>query len=234
MNTFYFKGLLKGAVQLDVDESHHLSHVLRLKPGDSVRLLNGKGAVAEASVESISRKDVWVTVGECRNYDAPFPKLNICIAPTKNIDRMEWFAEKATELGITSITPVICRRSERKDLRLDRLNKLVLSAAKQSGQAWFPEIHPVRSFDSYMESPLHESGFLAWCGEGDKTDLKTALSPSVSVTILIGPEGDFTEEEVRKAAEKGYRPLSLGGSRLRTETAALAAVAAFRVFHPLH
>jgi 16S rRNA (uracil1498-N3)-methyltransferase len=233
VNTFYFNGLLKGTVQLDGDEAHHLSHVLRLKPGDFVRLVNGMGAVAKASVESISKKEVWVTVGECRIYDPPFPKLNICIAPTKNIDRMEWFAEKATEMGISSITPVICRRSERKDLRLPRLNKLVLSAAKQSGQTWFPEIHPVRSFDSYMESPLHESGFIAWCGEGEKTELKMALSPPVSVTLLIGPEGDFTHEEVMKAIGKGYRPLSLGGSRLRTETAALAAVAAFRVFHPI-
>jgi len=233
MNTFYYNGLLKETVKLDQDEAHHLSHVLRLKPGDSVRVVNGKGTVAEATVESISRKEVWVTVGECRNYDPPFPKLNICIAPTKNIDRMEWFAEKATEMGISSITPVICRRSERKDLRIDRLNKLVLSAAKQSGQTWFPEIHPVRSFDSCMELPLKESGFIAWCGDGDKTDMRTALSPAVSVTIFIGPEGDFTQDEVLKATAKGYRPLSLGGSRLRTETAALATVAAFRVFHPI-
>ncbi|HLP05069.1 MAG TPA: RsmE family RNA methyltransferase, partial [Paludibacter sp.] len=151
--------------------------------------------------------------------------LHIAIAPTKNIDRYEWFIEKATEIGIDEITPLVCRFSERKIVKEDRLEKIVVSAAKQSLKAYFPKLNPACTFEAFMKN--HQAAaqkFIAHCYSGDERKLlQKEIQKSADVLVLIGPEGDFSEEEVRKAIAGGFIPVSLGNSRLRTETAGVVA-----------
>jgi 16S rRNA (uracil1498-N3)-methyltransferase len=144
------------------------------------------------------------------------------VAPTKNIDRFEWFLEKATEIGIDEITPVICERSERKDVKIDRLNKIITSAIKQSLKAYHPRLNEPVAFKSFIKDAGGEK-FIAHCMDGQKNSLSDSISRNSSYSILIGPEGDFSPKEIDSALSQGFRPISLGTSRLRTETAALEA-----------
>ena len=163
-------------------------------------------------------------------FPVPARKLHVAIAPTKNIDRFEWFVEKATELGIAEITPIICRHSERKTLKLERIQKLMISAARQSQHYYFPMVNAEVSFDLFLDS-LDGSGsstFIAHCEEAEKQEARE-LASTTNAIVLIGPEGDFSHEEIEKAMKKGFKALSLGNSRLRTETAGLKAVAAFNL-----
>lgn len=233
MHTFFCANLHTGSIALEEDEAHHLVHVLRLRPGDPVSVFNGAGVKGEGVVEQVTKKEVLLTVRECRTYDPPDPAFHIGIAPAKNADRMEWFVEKATEIGISSIIPFVSKHSERREIRLDRLNNVAISAAKQSGQAWLPVIREVMSFSKLIQQKTASQQWIAWCGKEEKVALKEAFAHQGSAIVLIGPEGDFTTDETQEAVKAGFRPLSLGGSRLRTETAALTSVAAFRVFHPL-
>jgi 16S rRNA (uracil1498-N3)-methyltransferase len=145
------------------------------------------------------------------------------MAPTKNMDRTEWFVEKATEIGIDEFSFLLCRYSERKVLKMDRVDKIIVSAAKQSYKATMPVSHELTPFDQFIRRPFGGQKFIAHCYEGEKPLLKDILKPGEDALVMIGPEGDFSEDEVKKAVEAGFQPISLGKSRLRTETAALVA-----------
>ena len=193
-------------------------------------MTDGKGARALCEAIQVSKKQVLLNLLEKEIFPVPARKLHVAIAPTKNIDRFEWFVEKATELGIAEITPIICRHSERKTLKLERIQKLVVSAARQSQHYYFPIVNEECSFDKLLESQKGKgaANFIAHCVESQKQEARD-LSSIPRALVLIGPEGDFSPEEIEKALSMGYKALSLGNSRLRTETAGLKAVAAFNL-----
>jgi len=223
MALFYVPNLAAVHV-LPEEESQHAVKVLRLQAGDGITVVDGVGGFYNASIINPHPKhctfEITETVLEFGKRDY---KLHIAIAPTKNIERLEWFIEKATEIGIDEITPVICRFSERKIVKEERLEKIIVSAAKQSLKAYFPKLNSLCTFDDLMKNHRASQKFIAHCYEEDKKLLQTEIQKSSDVLILIGPEGDFSKEEVLKAISLGFVPVSLGNSRLRTETAGVVA-----------
>jgi 16S rRNA (uracil1498-N3)-methyltransferase len=223
MALFYVPNLASGNV-LPEEESQHAVKVLRLQVGDAIVVVDGVGGFYNARITNPHHKHCGFEITETiLEYGKRDYKLHIAIAPTKNIERLEWFIEKATEIGIDEITPVICRFSERKIVKEERLEKIIVSAAKQSVKAYFPQLNPLCTFDELMKKHSASQKFIAHCYEEDKRLLQTEISKSKDVLILIGPEGDFSKEEVQKAISLGFVPVSLGNSRLRTETAGVVA-----------
>lgn len=225
MNVFYFPDLSSDIITLDEEESKHAVRVLRLKNGDAVELVDGKGtrATAEVSDDHPKRCALQVTERKVETTGRNF-RLHIAIAPTKNIDRLEWFVEKAVETGIDAITLLSCGHSERLTVKLQRLGKVAVSGMKQSQQSWLPELNDVVPFGDFVSSVSPGAQrFIAHCDEGEKSHLKNLLQPGGEVVVLIGPEGDFSPGEIATATAAGFRAVSLGETRLRTETAALVA-----------
>ncbi|RZK57673.1 MAG: 16S rRNA (uracil(1498)-N(3))-methyltransferase [Pedobacter sp.] len=224
MHVFYTPDISSDVYTLNDEESKHCSRVLRLNLGDVIHLIDGIGGLYEAEISAITKKNVQLNV---INKQTEFGKrnhhLHIAIAPTKNIDRLEWFLEKATELGIDEITPTICDRSERKIVKEERLEKVITSAVKQSLTAYHPKLNPTTSFADLMKQNSDSVKMIAHCMEGEKPYVNQIVKPFQSYLILIGPEGDFTRAELDIALQNGYKPVTLGNTRLRTETAALAA-----------
>ena len=222
---FYVPEIVGDSVVLPEEESVHCINVLRLKPGQTISLTDGRGYFYEAVIEQQKKKQVTVHVQNKRKEETDRNyKLHIAIAPTKNINRFEWFLEKATEIGIDEITPLITSHSERKDIRAGRMEKILLSAMKQSLKATLPRLNPVASFTDFIKHryPNYQL-FIAYCGMKDIALLKDAYTSGKNALILIGPEGDFSSEEVEKAVKENYTVISLGTSRLRTETAGIVA-----------
>jgi len=223
MALFYVPNLASGNI-LPEEESQHAVKVLRLQVGDAITVVDGVGGFYHARITNPHPKhcgfEITKTIAELGKRDY---KLHIAIAPTKNIERLEWFIEKATEIGIDEITPIICRFSERKNIKAERLEKIIVSAAKQSVKAYFPKLNPLCTFDELIKKHQSLQKFIAHCYEEDKRLLQTEYTKSTDVLILIGPEGDFSKEEVQKALSAGFIPVSLGNSRLRTETAGVVA-----------
>ncbi len=212
------------ATVLSEEESQHAVKVLRLSVADEIEIVDGVGGYYKASITNPHPKHCQFEVKETlKEFGKRDYKLHIAIAPTKNIERLEWFIEKATEIGIDEITPIICRFSERKIIKEERLEKIIVSAAKQSIKAYFPTLNPLCSFDEFLKKYQSSQKFIAHCYNDEKVLLKNAIEKGSDVIILIGPEGDFSKEEVEKAISTGFSPISLGESRLRTETAGLAA-----------
>ena len=223
MNQFYAPNILSDNT-LPEDESHHAVKVLRLQTGDSVLVMDGQGTMYHATiavahpkhcvVNSLERVDTTST----RSY-----YLHIAIAPTKNIDRLEWFVEKAAEIGIDEISPIFCTFSERKVLKADRIEKILVSAMKQSMQPYLTKLNEPCTFKEFMKraSAFDGQKFIGHCHSGSKEMLAKAVKPNGRYLIMIGPEGDFSEEEVAEAVKNGFTPISLGDMRLRVETAAL-------------
>ncbi|HEY2581272.1 MAG TPA: 16S rRNA (uracil(1498)-N(3))-methyltransferase [Mucilaginibacter sp.] len=209
---------------LNEEESKHCIRVLRLEAGNEVQLIDGKGGMYIADIEDAHPKRTLlhiksvITAFNRRNHH-----LHIAIAPTKNIERVEWFLEKATEIGIDEISLIICQRSERKEVKVDRLNKIITSAIKQSVKAYHPVLNSPVNFKQLLAKPFDGQKFIAHCEKGDKTSLKDQLVEHGRYLVLIGPEGDFTTYEIEGALHNGFKAISLGESRLRTETAALEA-----------
>jgi len=230
MPVFYLPGFFSEEVILSEEESGHVVRVLRLKEGSLVWLVNGKGSLAEASVRTAHPRKCQLKIEriipdfEKRNFS-----LHLAVAPTKNSDRMEWLVEKATEIGMEEFTPLLCRHSERKHLQTGRLEKVAISAMKQSVKAYLPQIHQLTAFEEFVTVPFRGRKLIAHCHPGEKPHLFTATAPGEDVLVLIGPEGDFSPEEVRLALENGFQEITLGTSRLRTETAAMAACMAVAV-----
>ena len=222
MHLFYTPDISSDTYILNEEESKHCIKVLRLQIGNSLYLIDGKGGFYEALIEDPHPKRTRLKV---LNVQKDFEKrnhyLHIAIAPTKNIERIEWFLEKATEMGIDEITPLICDRSERKDLKTDRLNKVITAAVKQSLKAYHPKLNEPQRFKDFIGNDADCQKFIAHCIDSKKTTLKDQLKLNSDYLVVIGPEGDFTPSEVDAAIEKGFLPISLGSSRLRTETAAL-------------
>lgn len=223
MHIFYTPDILT-EMQLPDEEAQHCVRVLRMTEGDEILLTDGKGSFYRALIRTAHPKHCKVEIVETITPD-PLWKVNIevAVAPTKNMDRMEWFTEKATEIGIDKIIPILCDHSERKALKEERLEKIAVSAMKQSMKPVLPEIQSLTPFDKVVSAHFDGQKFIAHCYKEDKTELKDAYQKGSNVLVLIGPEGDFSEKEVEKAIQNGFIPVSLGRSRLRTETAALVA-----------
>ena len=210
--------------ELPEEEAGHCIRVLRLTEGDEILLTDGKGTFYKAAISRAHNKHCEVSILESWQQPALWNfRLHIAVAPTKNMDRMEWFAEKATEIGIDAITCLNCRFSERREIKPARLEKILISAMKQSQKATLPQLEGMTDFKSFVSQPFDGRKFIAHCEDGDKTLLKQTYRPGENVLVLIGPEGDFSPEEIELALKKGFEPISLGDSRLRTETAALVA-----------
>ncbi len=216
--------------ELPADEAQHALRVLRLQPGDEIFLMDGEGSFYRAEVSMGSGKHCLYTILETLPQEKTWHgRIHLAIAPTKMMERIEWMAEKATEVGFDELTFLQCKFSERKNIRIDRVDKIVVSAMKQSRKAWKPAVHELTAFKAFIEQPREGRKFIAHCyDEVPKADLFSTLRQMDAVeevTILVGPEGDFSIDEVTLAMAHGYESISLGSSRLRTETAGLMAVA---------
>ena len=229
MNIFYDSEIKEGAFVLAGEEAWHGIKVLRLKEGDKMFVTNGKGMIFEADVLAINKKkECALSVkGVYKQEPARKVKLHIAVAPTKNIDRFEWFLEKATECGIDEITPVLCENSERTIIKPERLNKIIVSAMKQSKRAWLPKLNPIMKFNQIIANSEIQHKYIAHCAEAEKKLFSQAYIKGSDALIVIGPEGDFSTGEVSSAVKKNFLPISLGDYRLRTETAALVACVEF-------
>jgi 16S rRNA (uracil1498-N3)-methyltransferase len=225
MYLFYTPDITSDTYTLNEEESNHCNKVLRLKQGDTVHLIDGIGGLYVAQIAETTRKAVRLNIidkqeefGKRNHY------LHIAIAPTKNIDRIEWFLEKTTEIGIDEITPIICERSERKIVKEERLEKVVTSAVKQSLTAYHPQINAAITFKDFIKQSNADVKMIAHCiDEKSKRGISEIIEPHQKYLVLIGPEGDFTPKEIDVALQNGYKPVTLGNTRLRTETAGLAA-----------
>lgn len=215
--------------RLSEEESAHCVRVLRYDRGDTILLTDGRGTTYTVRITNPHPKhcEFEIISSEQQQKSHPF-HLHIAIAPTKNMERLEWMVEKCTEIGIDEITPLLCRFSERKMLRTDRLEKIILSAAKQSLTPYLPTLHQLTDYEAFMREFARDrhtetDKFIAHCYKEDKRLLKDLIVRGRDVLVLIGPEGDFSEKEVQTALAEGFRPVSLGNSRLRTETAGVVA-----------
>ena len=222
MHVFYSFDIDGQTVRLDEDETKHALKVLRLTWGDDVLVLDGIGNSFTCTLlEQVDKKAV-LSINTQTSAIPNEPKIVLAIAPTKSSDRLEWLVEKATELGVDGFIPVICSRSEKRKLNTDRLKKIVISASKQSRNPWFPFVRDPIEIKKFLS--VSNPGLIAHCMESTKVDMAHApLSPHLEIITLIGPEGDFTPEELELALSRGWNPVSLGANRLRTETAGLFA-----------
>lgn len=224
MQLFYIPEIRGNEIILDETESKHAVKVLRLSAGNKVQVVDGAGGFYTAEItESHPKKCRLSILKSHKEYGKRRFKLHMAMAPTKNIDRFEWFLEKATEIGIDEITPLLCEHSERKNIKSDRLEKILVSAMKQSVKAFLPKLNPMIPFNKFITINEVSRKYIAHCNDGDKPHLKNEIKKEENVLILIGPEGDFSPEEVELAKTNGFREISLGQSRLRTETAGVVA-----------
>jgi len=205
----------------DKEESKHIIKVLRKKDTDILFVTNGAGYLFETEITLASDSKCTVKVISFEKKPASKFHLHLAVAPTKMNDRYEWFLEKATEIGISEITPIICDRSERKVINNERFDKIILTAMKQSNELYLPKLNEAITFKEFLKRENEGLLLIAHCEETDKKTLKSVLAANQSVTLLIGPEGDFSEKEIDLAIEKQFIPVSLGNTRLRTETAAI-------------
>lgn len=216
---------------LDKDESNHLVKVLRLQIGDKVECIDGKGNRFLSEVSLAHPKSTELKVLEHHHEPSNF-RVHLAVAPTKNLNRWEWFLEKAVEIGIDRITPLLCDHSERKVLKRERQERIVVSAAKQSRKPQFPILDEMMSLKAFIALNLEGQKMLAHCEKDeDKKALKSVYKSGENAIILIGPEGDFSHEEIQTLKQHQYTPVSLGESRLRTETAALIACHSINLFN---
>jgi 16S rRNA (uracil1498-N3)-methyltransferase len=207
----------------DREESKHIIKVLRKKDSDILFVTNGSGYLFETEITLASDSKCTVRVISFEKKPASKFHLHLAVAPTKMNDRYEWFLEKATEIGVNEITPIICDRSERKTIKNDRFDKIILTAMKQANGLYLPKLNEAVTFKDFLKRESEGLQLIAHCEETDKKTLKSVLKAKESVTLLIGPEGDFSEKEIALAVENKYVPVSLGNTRLRTETAAIVA-----------
>lgn len=229
------------ATELPQEEAVHATRVLRLQEGDTIYLMDGKGCFYHAEVTMTSGKRCSYSILEKLQQQRPWHgATHLAMAPTKMMDRTEWMAEKATEIGFDELSFLECKFSERKVIRTDRMEKIVVAATKQSRKAWKPVINEMTPFRKFIEQPREGLKFICHCyNEVERKELSSILeeqkkvNADVPVTILVGPEGDFSIDEVRMALDNGYQSVSLGNQRLRTETACLYSVMIASLFHKI-
>lgn len=235
MQLFYNPDINEQTEQLSFskDESKHIVKVLRKSVGDELQLTNGKGWLFKAEILISDLKNCVAaitskTFQEKRNY-----QLHLAVAPTKMNDRYEWFLEKATEIGIDVITPIICDHSERKTINTDRFEKIIQSAMKQSLHVYIPKLNKSMLFEEFIKKEFNGQKFIAHCELTERKSLKKVLNLHQNATLLIGPEGDFSTREIALAIESGFLPVTLGTTRLRTETAAVVACHSVAILNEL-
>ena len=205
------------------DESKHILKVLRKKEGDNLNITNGKGFLFSAEIIEANHNKCKAKITAVEQERDKKYHIHLAVAPTKMNDRFETFLEKATEIGLDKITPIICDHSERKVVKINRFERVLQSAMKQSLHYSIPEISEAISFQEFIQQEQNEQKFIAHCEENEKKSLQKELEPGKNYTILIGPEGDFSSEEIKSAIKAGFVPVTLGNTRLRTETAAIVA-----------
>jgi 16S rRNA (uracil1498-N3)-methyltransferase len=233
MNLFYSPHIEGDVFLLDEKESKHAIRVLRLERGDQVVLIDGVGGWYEATIVDDHPKRCLLKIEKHHPEYQPLSyQLHLAVSPTKNMDRFEWFLEKATEIGITQITPLLCHRTERKQLKEERLERILVSAMKQSLKAYLPVLNAPMKMDEFLAIEREGTKGIAHCYPTDRKEI-IDLDRTGSYTLLVGPEGDFTDEEVEKAIQTGYIPFHLGQSRLRTETAAVYVTTAVQLLSHL-
>ncbi|MBK7407346.1 MAG: 16S rRNA (uracil(1498)-N(3))-methyltransferase [Saprospirales bacterium] len=224
---FYTTDIFGAEATLTGEESRHCAQVLRMRVGEELILVDGKGGYYNGVLTDIGKRECKVAIREAQQeYGKRSFRVHLAVAPTKNMARWEWMLEKATEVGVDQLTPLLCKRSERVNVRLDRLEKIAISAMKQSGQAYLPVIAEPMTFSDMVTRAAYPQRFIPHLLPGVKTSLALNCEPEKDVLILIGPEGDFTPEEIEQALSLGYQPVTLGTPTLRTETAGLIALAA--------
>lgn len=225
MQLFYNPDIDEKTQQLafSKEESRHIVKVLRKNNGDELQITNGKGWLFVAEITNSDIKNCVASIISKRFEPAREYKVHLAVAPTKMNDRYEWFLEKATEIGVDVITPIICDHSERKVIKTDRFEKILQAATKQSLHYYLPQLQEAISFNDFIKQPFSGQKFIAHCEETERTSLKNALQSDSDVLVLIGPEGDFSPSEIKAAIASGFKPVTLGNTRLRTETAAVVA-----------
>jgi len=218
---FYQQELIKsGVFILNEETSKHCIQVLRMKTGETMHLTDGKGGLCKAIITNEHKRNCEVNIVESTFQEHKGRKVTIGISLLKNANRLEWFLEKATELGITEIIPLLCQRTEKQQFRFDRMNQILISAMLQSQQIWLPILHQPTKLEEVINSSVHSQKLIAHCEEGTKQSINE-LKIANEVQILVGPEGDFSPTEIELALQNGYLPTSLGNTRLRTETAGI-------------
>jgi 16S rRNA (uracil1498-N3)-methyltransferase len=223
---FYIQQIGGGEATLEEDVSKHITQVLRMKIGDELVLTDGKGTKAKAIIMDDHRKRCIVKIEALEKEEEQQSKVTIAISLIKNAARFEWFLEKATEIGVSEIIPIICERTEKEKFRQDRLQNILISAMLQSQQCWMPLLHEPVAFEKIVKEHKAHNKYIAHCLPEEKKQLANyhkPLATQQSSLILIGPEGDFTEQEIAQALSYNYTPVALGNTRLRTETAGMVA-----------
>lgn len=222
MHLFHCPALGPSMAELPEEEAHHALHVLRLTTGEVIGLLDGKGGFAEAEILATGKKSCSMRVlGTEQSPRERSSRIHLAVAPTKQMERFEWFLEKATEIGVDRITPLMTRRTERSKLRHDRLERVLIGAMKQSQRRWLPQLDGLTDLADLVKEAVPQRLF-GWC-EGEHHELATTYQPGQDALLLIGPEGDFTADEAGLLTANGFKAVGLGNARLRTETAAVAA-----------
>lgn len=221
MTIFYQENI--DDLKLSEAEAHHAVKVLRKKVGDKIQLVNGKGVLVDAEITVADKKNCEYKIIQSTQFEESKPKIHIAIAPTKNMDRYEWFAEKAVEIGVSEITPILTENSERKKLKLDRLQNILISGMKQSKNYFLPKLNELTSFPDFINSVQETQKYIAHCETEENQHLIKLLNTSQDILVMIGPEGDFSHEEIQLAIKSRFKECSLGNSRLRTETAGVVA-----------
>jgi 16S rRNA (uracil1498-N3)-methyltransferase len=224
MQIFYAPGINSSSYTLNENESKHLIRVLRMSKGDGVKLIDGKGNLYEGVISiPDSKKCIIEITGMFRDFERRNYRLHIAISPLKNPERFEWFVEKSVEIGIDEITPLICRYSEKKDIKSERINNLIISAMKQSLKSVKTVLNNPCHFNEFIRADNPGTRLIAHCkNDSLRNKISEVYSKGNDAIILIGPEGDFSDEEIKTATDSGYKPVHLGESRLRTETAGIA------------
>ncbi len=224
MQLFYTPHIQKDLAILPKEEAQHCIKVLRMQTGDSLCMIDGKGGLYYGTLENANIKNCVVRINKkIENYGKRDYYVHLAVAPTKNISRYEWFVEKATELGVDEITPLLCERSERKVIKTERLNKVILSAVKQSVKAYVPKLNELAKFSNFVKNSTIKNKFIAHCEDSPKQALQSIVKPQTDVLVMIGAEGDFSPNEIELAEKHNFIPVHLGKSRLRTETAGVVA-----------
>lgn len=233
----FYSADIASALQLSEEDSKHCAKVLRHRAGDVIEVVDGQGTLYHCEITDSNPRATKVKIVDSLKPGKPWSGfLSVAVAPTKNPDRMEWLVEKLTEMGVDEIILMRCDRSERKELKLSRLERILVSAMKQSLKAQLPRLMEMASFNEVLEYLLpRQQKFIAYCDESvGKSHLCKEIKPDRSAAFLIGPEGDFTPEEVNKAIEAGFLPVTLGDCRLRTETAAMMTAAMYHTVNALN
>jgi 16S rRNA (uracil1498-N3)-methyltransferase len=219
---FYQPDIDRGSLFLSEDESKHIVRVLRSENGDVLELTNGRGSFFNVRLTKADPRKCLFEIIERHDTKKRNFSIHVAIAPTKNADRIEWFVEKSVEIGIDKISFMLCQTSERKSINLERIEKIAISAMKQSGQCWLPELSAIKPLKEILLSKASQR-FMAYVDPSNPIHLKSLVEVNQDYLVLIGPEGDFSKEELQAAQQAGFLKVSLGSNRLRTETAGVAA-----------